>query len=255
MVGQNFGNSIAARVVERASLDFWRNGENQFQVRSAVYNKLIKQVISSKTIPNTRPRKSVLNYAFIAGGFFTNYVRDTFASQEDYEAMRAQQDVNVFVEYPKHKTVFSPTVDELRSVLAPQYKSAPVADAVFIKNVFCTFAIPDALTVNGETFRNVRVHVCADNCENMLRKFTFEPCKIAYQYGSNSLRVSNWFQTGGKVVDEAATSQKTAQLLTKYAHKNLTDTTYDANPHTIIPFIFVQEPSNTELPADDDEDF
>lgn len=85
---------------------------------------------------------------------------------------------------------FNPTLEELGVVLAPKYHGELhnlVITNMFLKGVFCTFSIPDTVTINGENFNNIQVHVCAYNCEDMMRKFTFEPCKIAYQYNANVL--------------------------------------------------------------------
>lgn len=241
-MSQNFGNAIASRFLDTVSFDFWRNGENRFPARADVYNQLIEHVISSDIVPNTKPRKRVCNYAFLAGGFFTRYIQ-TYTTEEEYQALVERENVDVFVELPKGKTTFRPTLPELRSVLADRYRTdnSVGVENLFMKGVFCTFIIPNTVQIATDTFKNVRVHVCSENCANMLRKFTFEPCKIAYQYKTNTLRVCSWFQNGGNVIDNMALSQNSRELQNRYIHKNITNVPYDANPHTIVPFIFVQE--------------
>ena len=135
-----------------------------------------------------------LKNAFIAGDFFIKYKRDKFKKEETYKKFCSKQEINIYVNIGNDS--FAPDKKELLSSIHEKYRNEAVFKEVFFKSVFATFKI-DKVGLIKEIINNVVIHICSVPCTQMLRKFTFEPSKIAYCYNAKCLTVCKWFLDGG----------------------------------------------------------
>lgn len=243
-ISQNFSCNMKCDLIGKLKLDFWdhENEKDIFQQRSLFYNALIEAVIPEDY------RKD----ACIAGGYFTKYKRDKFKDDDAYNQKVASQDVDIFVQYPS-KQCFSPTLDELKTMLVTEQRDSEVVENKFQKGVFCTFQLkktPIRVKI-GEYVQDfnhpVSVSVMHTTCLELMRQFTFEPCKIAFAYGSKSLMLSIWFLNGGKVA-RAEGSKQAQQLKEKYKLKGLDNEsdkkTYGKRP--IVSFTLEEDTEQAE---------
>jgi len=209
MAKQNFGRFISQALLNRVSFDFYENEQNTFETRVKFYDKLIEEVVSAEKTDN----------AFIAGGYFTKYKRDKFENAEQFEEYSSNQDVNIYVNIGKK--IFAPTIDELRAMVNRKYNNRIQIDERINQNVLIVFKIDQVELDTKEIVKNIRLYVCSVSCHELLRNFTFEPCKIAYCYKSNRLRISNWFLQGGKRCNLNDSTVNAKKLKERYVYKNI----------------------------------
>lgn len=208
---QNFGSIISRTILDKLSFDFYENGENRFVERVEFYNKLMEKVISQDKINN----------AFIAGGFFLKYKRDKFRREEVYQKFCSAQDINIYIYIGKY--YFAPVRQELLTSINEVYRNRAEYQNVCFNSVYETYKI-ERVELNDETVvTNVIVHVCSVPCNQMLRKFTFEPCKIAYQYNAKCLTVDYWFVKGFKLYNRERT-ENAKKLIKRFRKKGLCPT-------------------------------
>ncbi len=96
----------------------------------------------------------------------------------------AEQDANFYVNIDK---IYASTPDELKAMVNAKYKNRlllQIDENEIKRSVFITFKIDQVELDNTEIIRDIKIHVCSVSCHEMLKAFTFEPCKIAYCYKS-----------------------------------------------------------------------
>lgn len=220
-----FSYGIAEQLVQQASFDFYRDGKNMFRARTSVYNQLIEKVVSQKYISN----------AFIAGGFFTNYIAEycNDLNEEFRAAHEWTKCADIFV--PLLNT-FSPSWAQMNSVLAEPFRfsRASYIRPEIMRGVYTSLEM-GKVTIGSETFR-VCVRVCDDTCENMLSKFLFKPSKIAFKYNTTEIVAAEWFRSGGELFEKGATCDN--NLVEKYKRRNLTHT--EPIDGRVISFLFAK---------------
>lgn len=228
---QNFGCNMKRELANELDLDFWKDGKSIFEERARFYDALIAAVISTEYRPN----------AWIAGGYFIKYKKDKFQDVKDYIKKVKEQDVDIYVQYP-NKKCFSPKLTELKRMIVAEHSDTCEVTNNFQKGVFCTFELKSPINIDGqdEPFNNpVSVSVMYITCISLIREFTFEPCKIAYKYDSVSLKMSIWYENGGKLsIDED--SERAREIKAKYKFKGLDkeQDEYTFSDRKIVSFIF-----------------
>jgi hypothetical protein len=233
MSEQNFGSFISSAFLNKFKFDFYQNDENKFEERAEFYNDLMEEVVA----PNKREN------AFIAGGFFLKFKREKFKSHAKYMERCSRQDVNIYVYIGKN--IFAPKLTELTNVIHENYqKKAEFQNKIFLKSVFATFKI-ESVKLNKETVRNVVIHVCSAPCIELLRKFTFNPCKIAYCYKANCLRAGYWFLKGGKLNNNDS-SEKAGIIKRRFMLKNI-DTEEITGTETKVEFVITKKAISKKL--------
>ena len=176
---------------------------------------------------------------FIAGGFFIKYIKTPCSESTQPGTSVENQNINIYVNYGDK--YFSTNENELKNVMNESFAKATIA-TFFFQNVFATFQIDvnqmytnsngnlkDLLKiVKKEKISTIYVHVCTNNCEDMLNKFTFNPCKIAYKYNTKCIILSNWFLKGGKLDNSnKKTNDQSSKLKANYKNKGIeTDDLY-----------------------------
>ena len=122
-----------------------------------------------------------------------------------------------------------------------------------MNKVLATFKVNDK--VRNE-YHYVLIHICIGNPDEILRSFTFEPCKIAYVYKGACLRMAHWFMKMGPYCKEEINncSEETKDIAKRYEIKGFN---YDnekrksGDPVYEIPENRIKE-NTTKRPSDDD---
>jgi hypothetical protein len=210
MTKQNFGSFISQALLSKVSFDFYENGQDTFKTRAKFYDKLIEEVVSAENKKR----------AFIAGGYFIKYKREKFGQAEQYEEYCSNQDVNIYVNVGKK--YYQPTDDEIRTMVNTKYNERFQIDEERKQNFSSIVLKIDQVELDTkEIVKNIRIHLCLVTCNEMLRSFTFEPCKIAYCYKSNRLTASYWFFQGGRRGSSNDLSVNAEKLKERYCLKNI----------------------------------
>lgn len=200
MTNKNFGSAIATLNLGRYKFDFFNN-KNIFPDRVKKYNQLLTSYISNDYLKNS----------YIAGGFFTKYI-------EEYKNEQDNQDINVFVNIANvKKQKFFYKEEELREVLKNPNDSNIINE--YFNGVIVTFKpnnIDFCKNLVGVSI--IKIHVCNLNANLMLNKFTYEPCKIAFEYEKPYLLISHWYLVGGLMQNNNLYDND--ELAEKYKKKN-----------------------------------
>ena len=170
--------------------------------RFAFYDSILERYIST----------DYLAHSFIAGGFFTKYVRAEFDDDVEYNRASKCQNTNIYVDITMggQERGFSFDFDQFLQIINNQEPN--IKWEYFLSNVLITL----------EVAHGILVHICTVDCIQMLQLFTFRPSRIGYAYKKKKLFMSKFFQSLGSYYDKDCDrhNPNLIELAQKYYKKN-----------------------------------
>lgn len=194
---QKFASCICKRRFDRIKFDF--TNEN-WELKKNIYREILKKIFVADKVEDS----------YIAGGeYLIKYYSDT---------RRNDDQINVYMRY-----------------------SAPLGAQYWDRNRFLTLLKEDhretelkldnfnghfniEIQINNRPLK-VKGFFTTSTIFQTLNSFTYEPCKIGYDYELNKLFVSRWYLCGGKMENTAkldrVSKAKHLALVKEYKNKNI----------------------------------
>lgn len=201
---QKYDGCIAEERFRQLKLDFDASNIRQ---RITFYRSIIEKIVAPDRVSS----------AYIAGGgFFIKYSEDSAASKqypEEYKRLEQSSTMQLYIRYgDKYAQNWTISKNEF---LTPAFQNVDISQD--------PDRVGSQILVEVENIK-VRVVFTTDTIAEQLSSYTYEPCKIGYDYGRNIILLSRWFLVGGPM--ESAINEKNddhVHLVRKYKFKNITD--------------------------------
>ena len=178
---EEYDGLISKTICDTLELDFAPDNICQ---RKKFYRQIIEHCVAKKSCKN----------AFLAGGgYFIKYTTKSQKDAEEIQRLRNNSTLQLYIRYGGLQANHSQ--DSLISLLKIVPEKIDLPDrAPSVMDAKYTY-------IDDREKINIVIKFVNVNFEHVLKSFTFEPCKICYEYSSDKMHLSKWFLTGGDTIN------------------------------------------------------